>query len=129
MKNLLVFLSLALTLVFTQTAVSAADGAFQSEQEINGSWLLEYTKISNQTKVRGDTWVFKNGTMIMKDIPQVRGDKYDSSPVTFKIEDGQLKISVLGRPGRFDIYSLVSKTADTMDLKSNLGEIFHFIKK
>ncbi len=129
MKNLLVFLSLALTLVFTQTAVSAADGAFQSEQEINGSWLLEYTKISNQTKVRGDTWVFKNGTMIMKDIPQVRGDKYDSSPVTFKIEDGRLKISVLGRPGRFDIYSLVSKTADTMDLKSNLGEIFHFVKK
>jgi hypothetical protein len=129
MKNLLVFLSLALTLVFTQTAVSAADGAFQSEQEINGSWLLEYTKISNQTKVRGDTWVFKNGTMIMKDIPQVRGDKYDSSPVTFKIEDGQLKISVLGRPGRCAIYSLVSKTADTMDLKSNLGEIFHFIKK
>jgi hypothetical protein len=129
MKKLIVFLSLALTLVFTQTAVSAADGTFQSAEEINGSWLLEYTKISNQTKVRGDTWVFNNGTMIMKDIPRTRGDKYDSNPVEFIIEEGRLKISVLGRPGRFDIYSLVSKPADTLDLKSTLGEIFHFITK
>lgn len=129
MKKLLIFLGLALTLASSLTTVSAAEDGFQSEQEINGSWLLEYTKISDQTKVRGDIWVFKNGSMIMKGIPQVRGGKYDSSPVAFKIEEGQLKVSVLGRPGRFDTYSLVKKTADTMDIKSNLGETFHFTKK
>ena len=127
-KILHMFLGLALTLGFTQTAMSA-DVGFQSEQDVNGTWLLEYTKLSGKTKDRGDTWVFNNGSLVMKDIPRTRGDKYDSNPVDFKIEDGLLKISVLGRPGRYDVYTLVEKTANTMDLKSNLGEIFHFIKK
>ena len=128
LKFLMVFMGLAFTMGFTQNSV-AADAKFHSESDVNGSWVLEYTKISDQTKSRGDVWVFDNGSMVMKGIPRTRGGKYDSNPVTFKIENGQLKISVLGRPGRFDTYSLVEQTGSTMDLKSNLGELFHFVKK
>lgn len=127
-KTILMSLGLIFTFAF-QSSAQAADLGFQSEQEVMGSWLLEYTKISDKTKERGDTWVFENGSMVMKDIPRTRGDKYDASPVAYKVEDGKLKISVLGRPGRFDTYELVGKTDSTMDLKSNMGEIFHFIKK
>lgn len=107
--------------------------AIKSEQEVEGSWLLEYTKKSPQegdAKTMNITWVLKNHQLIQKDIPQARGNPYDSAPVEFTIENGNLKVGVPGRAGKFDEYSLVEKTDTTMVLKDpKFGTYFYFTKK
>jgi hypothetical protein len=50
--------------------------------------------------------------------------------VDYVVEEGVLKVSVLGRAGKFDVYSLVEKTDTTMVLKDNkYGSYMYFIKK
>ena len=110
-------------------ATVSAETAFTTGEEINGTWILEYTTISDKKKLRGETWVFGNGTLVMKNIPQQRGSAYDAPPVDFAIENGKLKISILGRAGKFDIYSLIERKDNTLVLKSNLSEYYHFTKK
>ncbi|MDD1616839.1 MAG: hypothetical protein CG439_1998 [Methylococcaceae bacterium NSP1-2] len=103
-----------------------------SEQEVEGSWLLEYTKKSPQEgkKEMGITWVLKDHKLTQKDIPQSRGNPYDSAPVDYTIENGNLKVGVPGRVGKFDEYSLVEKTDTTMVLKDpKFGTYFYFTKK
>lgn len=124
-----------ISLLLALTSMAASAEPIKSEQEISGTWYLVYTKLTptapdSENKPMGITWVIKNGTLIQKDIPQARGDHYDSEPVKFVIEDGLLKVSVLGRAGKFDTYSLEEKTDTAMVLKdTKFGSYLYFTKK
>ncbi len=101
-------------------------------QNIQGSWILDYTKQSEKsekTLKREDTWIFnKNGTVTIKHIPR-EGGYYDQSPVNYEIEGDKLKISILGRAGKFDKFSVINKEEKVMTLKARFGDIYQFIKK
>lgn len=107
--------------------------AIKSAQEITGTWLLEYTKKSaqdNDSKPMGITWVLKDEKLVIKDIPQARGNPYDSAPMDYLIENGNLKVGIPGRAGKFDEYELVEKTDNSMVLKDpKFGTLFYFSKK
>ncbi|OAI25468.1 lipocalin family protein [Methylomonas koyamae] len=108
-----------------------ADVSLQSSDEIQGSWKLEYTKKSasaQETIKREDTWAFNAGKVTITHIPR-DGTYYDQSPVNYEVENGKLKISLLGRPDKFDVFSLVEKDDKTMTLKGKFGDIYHFNKK
>jgi hypothetical protein len=108
-----------------------ADISLDSDEQIKGVWRLEYSKKNLETaKVveRSDTWVIENGKLIMKGIRQESTPVYDSIPVNYKIEEGLFKVA-LGRPGKFDSYTLISRTADAMVLKDRMGVFYHFKKK
>lgn len=108
-----------------------ADVPLQSTEDVQGSWKLEYTKKSvtaTDTIKREDTWSFKDGKVTITHIPR-EGTFYDQSPVNYEIEGGKLKISLLGRSDKFDVFSLVEKDDKTMVLKGKFGDIYHFIKK
>jgi hypothetical protein len=108
-----------------------ADIALQSSDELTGSWKLEYTKksaTSTDTLPREDTWSFKEGKVTITHIPR-EGTFYDQLPVAYEIENGKLKVSLLGRSDKFDVFSLVEKDDKGMTLKGKFGDIYHFIKK
>jgi hypothetical protein len=131
MKMILTLLrSLSLGLLLGVSA-AYADIPLTSDQQIVGTWRLEYTKKSQDTettKERSDTWVIEKGKLVMKDIPQSRGDAYTSPPTDYIVEDGQFKVS-LGRPGKFDSYTLINRTDDAMVLKDRMGVFYYFKKK
>ncbi len=124
---------LALSLLFGLSSQTVFAGTLNSDKDIIGSWFLEYTKKSPEDptkKSMGMTWVLNNNQLIQKDIPQVRGAPYDSPAVDYIVEDGNLKVSILGRAGKFDVYSLVEKTDKAMVLKDNkYGTYMYFTKK
>lgn len=130
MKKIIKLLVLACLAVSSLTAYSAA---LTSNKDIIGSWLLEYTKKSPddpEMKSMGVTWVIDNNQLTQKDIPQVRGAPYDAPAVDYVVEEGNLKVSILGRAGKYDIYSLVEKTDTAMVLKDNkYGTYMYFSKK
>lgn len=108
-----------------------ADVPLQSIQDVQGSWKLEYTKKSansQETIKREDTWTFNAGKVTITHIPR-EGTYYDQSPVNYEVEDGKLKVSILGRSDKFDVFSLVEKDDKTMTLKGKFGDIYHFNKK
>jgi hypothetical protein len=109
----------------------SADVPLTSNEEVQGSWKLEYTKKSinaTDTIKREDTWTFKDGKVTITHIPR-EGTFYDQSPVNYEIEGGKLKIALLGRSDKFDIFSLVEKDDKNMTLKGKFGDIYHFNKK
>ncbi|WP_340124048.1 hypothetical protein [Methylobacter svalbardensis] len=124
---------LALSLLFGLSSPAVFADTLSSDKDILGSWFLEYTKKSpedTEKKPMGMTWVLNNNQLTQKDIPQVRGNTYDAPAVDYVVEDGTLKVSILGRAGKFDVYSLVEKTDKTMVLKDNkYGNYMYFIKK
>ncbi|WP_333873935.1 hypothetical protein [Methylobacter sp.] len=126
-------LLLALTLLFGLSSTAVFAQALTSNKDLLGSWFLEYTKKSpedTEKKSMGMTWVLDNNQLTQKDIPQVRGNPYDAPAVDYVIEDGMLKVSILGRAGKFDVYSLVDKTDTAMVLKDNkYGTFMYFTKK
>jgi len=109
-----------------------AESSDLTNQNIQGSWVLDYTKNSVKSKEkikREDTWVFnKDGTVTIKHIPR-EGGYYDQLPVKYKIEENKLQVAILGRSGKFDKFSLVNKEEKVMTLKARFGDIYHFIKK
>lgn len=108
-----------------------ADMALDSDQQIVGTWRLEFSKKNVDTaKVteRSDTWVIEKGKLLVKGIEHSGNRPYDSTPVNYLIEDGLFKVA-LGRPGKFDTYSLVERSADGMVLKDKMGVFYHFKKK
>ncbi|NOQ36214.1 MAG: hypothetical protein GQ569_10010 [Methylococcaceae bacterium] len=106
-----------------------AESTSLTNENIQGSWILEHTKKSGQTVKREDTWVFNNdGTVTIKHIPR-EGGYYDQSPVKYDVKDGKLKIAILGRAGKFDKFSLVNKGDKIMILKARFGDVYQFIKK
>lgn len=131
MKKINILLALSLLFGFSSAAVFA--DTLNSDKDLIGSWFLEYTKKSpedTEKKPMGMTWVINNNQLVQKDIPQVRGNPYDAPAVDYIVEDGNLKVSILGRAGKFDVYSLVAKTDTAMVLKDNkYGTYMYFTKK
>lgn len=108
-----------------------ADVPLQSGEEVQGSWKLEYTKKSasaQETIKREDTWTFNAGKVTITHIPR-EGTFYDQAPVNYQVEGGKLKIAILGRSDKFDEFSLVEKSEQTMVLKGKFGDIYQFNKK
>ena len=108
-----------------------ADITLQSKDEVQGSWKLDHTKKnvnSQEIMKREDTWSFKDGKVTITHIPR-EGTFYDQTPVNYEVEDGKLKISLLGRSDKFDIFSLVEKDDKNMTLKGKFGDMYYFNKK
>ena len=124
---------LAVSLLFGLSSMTVFADTLNSNKDIIGSWFLEYTKKSpedTEKKPMGMTWVIDNSQLTQKNIPQVRGNPYDAPAVDYVVEDNTLKVSILGRAGKFDVYSLVEKTDAVMVLKDNkYGTYMYFTKK
>lgn len=108
-----------------------ADVPLKSKDEIQGSWKLDHTKKnvnSQEVLKREDTWSFKDGKVTITHIPR-EGTFYDQTPVNYEVEDGKLKISLLGRSDKFDVFSLVEKDDKNMTLKGKFGDMYYFNKK
>lgn len=107
-----------------------ADVELKSKDEVVGTWKLQHTKNSltdKQAIDREDTWVFKDGKVTILHIPR-EGKFYDQPPVNYEIEDGKLKIALVGN-SRFDVFSLVEIDDKTMTLKGKFGGYYYFTKK
>ena len=104
-----------------------ADVTLQSKDEVQGTWKLQSTKNSltdKQAIEREDTWVFKDGNLTILHIPR-EGKYYDQPPVDYQIEDGKLKIALVGST-RFDIFTVVEKDDKNMTLKGKFGGYYYF---
>jgi len=107
-----------------------ADVTLQSKEEVQGTWKLQSTKNSltdKQAIDREDTWVFKDGKVTILHIPR-EGTYYDQPPVTYEVEDGKLKVAIIGS-SRFDLFTVVEKDDKSMTLKGKYGGYYYFIKK
>ncbi len=122
--------AMLLALAFSASAVFA-DVDLKSKDEVVGTWKLQSTKNTASEKEeampREDTWVFKDGKVTILHIPR-EGKYYDQPPVNYDVEDGKLKISLVGN-SRFDLFSLVEKTDSSMILKGKFGGYYYFNKK
>ncbi len=117
--------------MLTFSGIVNAEISLQSNHEIIGTWKLESTKqsaASGELIPREDTWTFEDSTLTISNIPR-EGGFYDQPPVKYVVEDGKLKVSVLGRAGRFNVYTLIERTEDKMVLKAKYGSIYYFSKK
>ena len=107
-----------------------ADVTLQSKEEVQGTWKLESTKNSlndKQSIAREDTWVFKDGKVTILHIPR-EGSYYDQPPVPYEIEDGKLKVAIIGS-SRFDLFTVVDLDDKNMTLKGKYGGYYYFVKK
>lgn len=121
-------ITLSLLTLFINSAY--AEITLESKAEVEGTWKLQYTKNSLNDKEainREDTWVFKDGKATILHIPR-DGKYYDQPPVNYEIENGKLKIALVGN-GRFDVFSLEEKDDKSMTLKGKFGGYYYFIKK
>ncbi|MDO9049194.1 MAG: hypothetical protein Q7U66_15860 [Methylobacter sp.] len=112
------------------TSAVYADITLQSKEEVEGTWKLQSTKNSLTDKEsipREDTWIFKDGKVTILHIPR-DGKFYDQPPVNYEIEDGKLKVALVGN-NRFDVFSLVEKDDKSMTLKGKFGGYYYFTKK
>ena len=124
LASMLLGLSLFATAVFAQVAL-------QSKDDVVGAWKLDHTKknaASQEIIKREDTWTFKGGQVTITHIPR-EGTFYDQPPVNYEVEGGKLKISLLGRSDKFDVFTLVEKDDKNMTLKGKFGDIYFFNKK
>ena len=111
-------------------SVVYADVTLQSKEEVEGSWKLQSTKNSltdKQAIDREDTWVFKDGKVTILHIPR-EGTYYDQPPVAYEVEDGKLKVAIIGS-SRFDLFTVVDKDDKNMTLKGKYGGYYYFNKK
>ncbi len=117
--------------LFMFTSYLHAAPVLPVNDDIQGTWILKYTKKSEKVGdlfPREDIWVFKNNKVTIQHIPR-NGSYYDQLPVTYEMKDGELKVGILGRAGRFDKFSLLKKDEKSMTLKTRYGDIYQFIKK
>jgi hypothetical protein len=108
-----------------------ADIAIQSKDEVQGSWKLDHTKksiSSSEVIPREDTWNFKDGKVTILHIPR-EGVFYDQPPVNYEIVEGKLNVAILGRPDKFEVFSLLDKDDKNMTLKGKFGVLYFFVKK
>lgn len=125
-------LNLAAVLLGLSMFVSAvyADVTLQSKAEVEGAWKLKSTTNSANDKKaidREDTWVFKDGKVTILHIPR-EGTYYDQAPVDYDIEDGKLKVAIIGS-SRFDTFTVVELDDKNMTLKGKFGGYYYFNKK
>jgi hypothetical protein len=125
-------LSLAAVLLGLSVFGSAvyADVTLQSTAEMEGTWKLQTSKNTLTDKdpvTREDTWIFKDGKVTIVHIPR-EGKYYDQPPVSYEIEEGKLKIALVGN-SRFDLFTVVEKDDKNMTLKGKYGGYYFFEKK
>ena len=111
-------------------SVAYADVTLKAKEEVQGTWKLESTKNSlndKQSISREDTWVFKDGKVTILHIPR-EGTYYDQPPVVYDIDDGKLKVALVGN-SRFDTYTVVDIDDKKMTLKGKFGSYYYFNKK
>ena len=128
LKKINVAVALLLASVFASAVY--ADITLQSKEQVEGTWKLDHTQNSLTDKDpvnREDTWVFKDGKLTILHIPR-EGKYYDQPPVNYEIEDGKLKIALVGN-GRFEEFSLVEMSDKNMILKGKFGSYSFFSKK
>jgi hypothetical protein len=107
-----------------------ADVTLQTKEEVQGTWKLQSTKNSltdKQSIDREDTWVFKDGKVTILHIPR-EGTYYDQPPVSYEVEEGKLKIAIIGS-SRFDLFTVVDLDDKNMTLKGKYGGYYYFVKK
>ena len=107
-----------------------ADITLQSADEVQGTWSLKYSKNSLTDKQpinREDIWVFKDGKLTILHIPR-DGMYYDQPPVSYEVEDGKLKVAIIGS-SRVDLYTVIEKDAKNMTLKGKYGNYYFFNQK
>ncbi|MCF7987919.1 MAG: hypothetical protein K9L60_10165 [Methylovulum sp.] len=107
-----------------------ADITLQSADEVQGTWSLKYSKNSLTDKQpinREDIWVFKDGKLTILHIPR-DGIYYDQPPVVYGVEDGKLKVAIIGS-SRVDLYTVIEKDAKNMTLKGKYGNYYFFNQK
>ena len=111
-------------------ATAYAEIPINSDSDIAGSWLLEYSAMRLETKnlPRNETWIFDQGTLAKKGLQLPRGNTYDVPPVDYKIVDGKLSVAVFGRPEKHMTYELIERSGDKMILKGG-GEGYHFFTR
>lgn len=125
-------INLAAVLLSLSVFASAvyADITLQSKEQVNGTWKLKSATNSLNDKQpvdREDTWVFKDGKLTILHIPR-EGTYYDQAPVNYDIDDGKLKISIIGS-SRFDTFTVVELDDRNMTLKGKFGGYYYFNKK
>jgi len=128
MKQL--FLTTVLLGLFVFGSTVYADVTVQSKEEVEGTWKLQSTKNSLTDKQpinREDTWIFKDGKVTILHIPR-EGTYYDQAPVPYEVEDGKLKVAIIGT-NRFDLFTVVEKNDKNMILKGKYGGYYYFNKK
>ncbi len=111
-------------------SIVSADVTLQTKEEVQGTWKLESTKNSltdKQAIEREDTWVFKDGKLTILHIPR-EGSYYDQAPVPYSIEDGKLKVAIIGS-SRFDLFTVVDISDTNMTLKGKYGGYSYYVKK
>lgn len=109
------------------TSIGYADIELTSKEQLEGNWKLQYTKSSATSKQmikREDTWVMKDGKIVILNIP-MGGKHYDQPAVTYVIENGKLLVPYVGRAGG-DHFSLVSVDDKNLVLKGTYGEHYYF---
>ncbi len=119
-------------LVFSALSVNAAYAEIPlgSKTDLEGNWKLLQTRANGDAKKamdRQDTWIFKNGQVTILHIPR-EGTFYDQAPVDYTVEEGKLKIAILGRPDKFETFSLESKEGNKMTLIGKFNNFYDFIK-
>ena len=128
MKQIVIATAFLGLLVFGSAAY--ADVVVQAKEEVEGTWKLETTKNSltdRRPVTREDTWEFKDGKVTILHIPR-EGTYYDQPPVNYAVENGKLKVDVLGG-SRFEMYTVVEKDDKKMTLKGKFGDYYFFEKK
>ncbi len=111
-------------------SIVSADVTLQTKEEVQGTWKLESTKNSltdKQAIEREDTWVFKDGKLTILHIPR-EGTYYDQAPVPYSVEDGKLKVAIIGS-SRFDLFTVVDISDTNMTLKGKYGGYSYYVKK
>lgn len=115
----------------TFTNVVFADVDLKSKEDVAGTWKLESTKNTASEKEvalpREDTWVFKDSKLTILHIPR-EGKYYDQPPVSYEVEEGKLKVAQVGN-SRFDFFTLVEQTENSMTLRGKFGGFYYFKKK
>lgn len=125
-----IFLAMVLLGLSVSGSAVYADVIVQAKEEVEGTWKLQTTKNSLTDKHpinREDTWVFKDGKVTILHIAR-EGTFYDQPPVPYEIENGKLKVAILGG-SRFDLFTVVEKDDKNMTLKGKFGDYYYFNKK
>jgi hypothetical protein len=104
--------------------------ALQSREQVQGLWKLQSVKNSitdNQAIYREDTWFFNDGQVSILHIPRA-GTYYDQAPVPYDLEEGKLKIGIIGS-NRSELFTVVEITKSTMTLIGKFGGYYFFTKE
>ncbi len=113
------------------TSTAYAEIPITDDAKIVGSWLMESAsqKLDGPTVRRGETWTIDGGTVTKTGLLLARSGTYDVPPIDYQIKDGKLFLAVIGRAGKFDEFSLIEQSVDSMILYGTSEGYLHFKRK